>query len=290
MEPIVQIKGLRKKYQEFILNDITLDVPKGYVTGVIGPNGAGKTTTIKLIMNLIRSDAGKVTVFGLEHTQNEKDIKNRIGYVGEEQFFYEHRSAKWTGKFVSHFYSNWDQDTYEKFLQEFELPPKKWIRKYSKGMKVKLSLAIALSHNPELIILDEPTAGLDPIIRREVLDLLQKITIEENKSVIISSHITDDIARIADYITYMINGNIVVFAAKDELLGDWKRIHFKKGSLDESIVNTLENVQSQMFGSTGITRNYSEIKDSLNPGLNSGEIKLENVDLDDILISMVKGR
>ena len=288
MKSVVQLKNLRKEYQEFILDNVTLDIPEGYITGLIGPNGAGKTTTIKLIMNLIQADGGTVEVMDLTHDKYEKEIKDRIGYVGEEQFFYEHRSAQWTGKFVSHFYSKWDNGRYQELLTEFQLPPKKRIKTYSKGMRVKLALAIALSHNPELIILDEPTSGLDPVIRREVLDLLQRDSMDEKRSVLISSHITDDISRVADYIAYMIHGSFVLFSAKDELLADWKTLHFKKDSLDPKIAATLENVETQMFGSSGVTRRYREIAPDLAEGVASGDIKVENVGLDDILIAMVK--
>ncbi len=289
MEHILEINKLRKEYPEFVLDDITWDVPKGYVMGLIGPNGAGKTTSIKLIMNLIESDGGQVKVFGLDNIQNEKQIKNKIGYVGEEQYFYDHNSAVWTGKFVSHFYDKWDEKKYLSLLEQFEIPLKKRIRKFSKGMKVKLSLAIALSHNPELIMLDEPTSGLDPIIRREVIDFLKTFTEENDRTVILSSHITDDISRIADYITYMINGQIVMTESKDELLSNWKKIHFTLESLDKSVIDKLEDVESHMFGSSGLTKNYPSIKDALSSGLASGDIKVESVGLDDILIALVKG-
>jgi ABC-2 type transport system ATP-binding protein len=289
MEHILEINKLRKEYPEFILDDIDWNVPKGYVMGLIGPNGAGKTTTIKLIMNLIKSDGGHVKVFGLDNIQNEKLIKNKIGYVGEEQYFYEHQSAAWTGEFVSHFYDKWDRKRYLSLLEQFEIPLKKRIRKFSKGMKVKLSFAIALSHNPELILLDEPTSGLDPIIRREVIDFLKTFAEENDKTVILSSHITDDISRIADYITYMINGKIVITESKDALLSNWKKVHFTPESLDKSVIDKLESVESHMFGSSGLTKNYPAIQDALIPGLASGDIKVESVGLDDILITLVKG-
>ena len=164
------------------------------------------------------------------------------------------------------------------------------IRKFSKGMKVKLSLAIALSHNPDLIMLDEPTAGLDPVIRRDVLDFLQTTTQDGSKTVLISSHITDDIARIADCITYMINGRIAKFASKDDLQANWKRIHFTKDSLDQKVIDSFKSVEDHMFGCTGITDDYLKIKETLSQGLTSGDIKVESLGLDDILISLVKER
>ncbi len=237
MENILEIKKLRKEYDEFVLDSIDWNIPKGYITGLIGPNGAGKTTTIKLILNHIKADSGLVTVFGKDHTYDEIAIKNRIGYVGEEQYFYDSKSANWTGKFVSHFFQKWDMEKYHKYLDDFQIPRKKMIRKFSKGMKVKLSMAIALSHKADLIILDEPTSGLDPIVRRDVLDLLRKITDEGNITVVISSHITDDIERIADFITYMINGQIAKTASKDDLQANWKKIHFTKDSIDQKIID-----------------------------------------------------
>jgi ABC-2 type transport system ATP-binding protein len=288
MDNILKIRNLRKEYEEFVLDDISWDIPKGFITGLIGPNGAGKTTTIKLIMNLIKSDGGNIEVFGLDHVTKDIEIKNRVGYVGEVQYFYEHHSANWTGKFVSHFFTDWDMERYQKLLEDLEIPKKKMVRKFSKGMRVKLSLAIALSHNPELIILDEPTAGLDPIIRRDVLDFLQNITQNGDKSVLISSHITDDIARIADNITYMINGQIALISAKDDLLANWKRIHYSRGVLDPKISKNLEQVEDHAFGGSGITRDYLQIKDSLSQGMANGDVKVENVGLDDILISLVK--
>jgi ABC-2 type transport system ATP-binding protein len=288
VDNILGIKKLRKEYDEFALDSIDWNIPKGYVMGLIGPNGAGKTTIIKLILNHIKADSGHVEVFGKDHTHDEIAIKNRIGYVGEEQYFYDSRSALWTGKFVSHFFRQWDMEKYLKFLDEFQIPKKKWIKKFSKGMKVKLSLAIALSHNADLIILDEPTSGLDPIVRRDVLDLLRNIADEESRTVVISSHITDDIERIADYITYMVNGRIVKTASKDELQDNWKKIHFTKDSLDQNIIDSLDNIEDHMFGCSAITKDYLKIKDALSQGMASGAIKVENLGLDDILISLVR--
>lgn len=286
MKNAVEIKNLRKEYSEFVLEDINLDIPSGYITGIIGPNGAGKTTTIKLIMGLIGRDRGDIKVLGVDNLLSEIEMKNRVGYIGEEQYFYEFHSARWTGSFVSHFYKNWDAEKFKQLLEKFELPQKKRIKNYSKGMKVKLSLAIALSHEPEIIILDEPTSGLDPVVRRDILDFLEEIT-HSGKTVIISSHITDDITRIADYVAYMIQGKIRMFESKDTLLSDWKRIHIKKAAVNKEIIASLENIKEHMFGITGVMKNFSGIKDQFSEGLSSGDIKIENVDLDDILISLV---
>ncbi|MCK4543147.1 MAG: ABC transporter ATP-binding protein [Spirochaetales bacterium] len=289
MDHVVELREVRKEYKEFVLDGISWQIPKGCIMGLIGPNGAGKTTTIKIIMNLIRADGGKVSLFGLDYRRNEKEIKNRIGYVGEEQYFYEDRTVAWTGRFVSRFYRNWDTNTFSRLLNEFQISGTKKVKELSKGMRVKLSIALALSHNPELIILDEPTAGLDPVVRRELLDLLRKIS-SKNKSVIISSHITDDIARTADYITYLLEGRISLIEQKDELLSNWKKIHFRTGTLDNGISSSFFNIETSMFGSSGITNSYLSIKDDLAEGIRKEDIKVENVGLDDILICFVKGR
>lgn len=290
MSNILLASYLRKEYKEFKLDNVSLNIPKGYIVGLIGPNGAGKTTTIKIITNLIKADSGNVEIFGLNYKTSEKEIKNRIGYVGEEQYFYENKRVSWTGNFVSKFYKNWDKSKFNSLLNDFQISSSKKVKELSKGMRVKLSFAIALAHNPELIILDEPTSGLDPVIRREILDLLMGLIEDENRSVLISSHITDDISRIADYVAYMINGKIILFEEKDNLLSNWKKIHFRKGSLNGNIMDSLFNVNDNVFGVSGITRNYPELKEKLKKGMEEGDVKVENMGLDDILISFVKGR
>ena len=289
MDNIIEIDKLRKKYKGFLLDEISMNVPKGSILGLIGPNGAGKTTTIKILMNMVRADGGSVRIFGMDHIQSEKVIKNRIGFVGEDQYYYGDKTVGWTGKFVSKFYDGWDKNRYQSYLTDFDISRTKRIRELSKGMKTKFALALALSHHPDLILLDEPTAGLDPIIRREVLEILRAVTIDENKSVIISSHITDDIMRIADYVTFLIDGKIKLSEAKDELLANWKRIHYKASALEISLVDTFKNRHEHTFGRSGVTDRYLDIKESLAPGLAGETVKVENISLDDILVTYVKG-
>jgi ABC-2 type transport system ATP-binding protein len=288
-ENILELKNVQKRYKGFRLDRISLNLPEGYILGLIGPNGAGKTTAIKILLNIVKRDGGEVLVVGLDPKKNAKQIKNKVGYLGEEQYFYGNKTVAWTGKFVSSFYENWDTNTYQNLLTSFGISRTKKTKELSKGMKVRLSLALALSHQPDLLILDEPTAGLDPVIRREVLDLLHKKSKNEGKSVIISSHITDDIMRIADLVAFLIEGKIVLISEKDEILSNWKRIHYKKGALGGDIVNTLTRRKDHAFGSSGITDRYLEIKGSLTQGVTEGVVKIENVNLDDILISLVKG-
>ena len=291
MDSILELTSLQKNYREFTLNSVSLSLPRGYIMGLIGPNGAGKTTTIKLIMNLLDADGGEVTVFGKGYRGNEKSIKSRIGYVGEEQYFYEDRTVAWTGRFVGRFFPNWDTNRFSSFLNEFQISGTKKVRELSKGMRVKLSLAIALSHNPELIILDEPTAGLDPVVRRDVLDLLQRVTMEDDsRSVLISSHITDDIERIADSVTYLVNGSVVLSGQKDDLLGNWKKVHFRSGALNGGVKDSMLMIEENAFGCSGITREYQTIRRSFEDGVNKDDVRIENMGLDDILITFVRGK
>jgi ABC-2 type transport system ATP-binding protein len=286
---ILELKNVQKRYKGFTLDGISLNLPQGYILGLIGPNGTGKTTTIKILMNMVKRDGGDVQVFGLDPQKHAKQIKNKVGYLGEEQYFYGNKTVAWTGNFVSDFYNDWDTNTFQSLLTNFQISRTKKAQELSKGLKVRFSLALALSHNPQLLILDEPTAGLDPVIRREVLELLRKKSKNEGKSVIISSHITDDIMRTADLVAFLIEGKFVLSSDKDELLSNWKRIHYKKGALSSDIVNTLTRRKEHAFGSSGITDRYLEIKDALLQGITEGMIKIESVNLDDILISLVKG-
>lgn len=288
MENILEVKKLRKEYKEFILKDISFKLPRGYIMGFIGPNGAGKSTTIKSLMNLLNIDGGDIKIFGLDYKNNEEEIKNRIGYVGEEQHFYLDMTVKWTGNFIAQYYNDWDNNKFDNLLKRFNVSKSKKIKELSKGMRVKLSLALALAHNPELLILDEPTSGLDPVIRREILDILMEVIEDENKSVLLSSHITEDIEKIADYITYIIDGKIVLSDAKENIVSNWKKVKIKSDLINKDIKRYLVGIEENFFGVSAITSNYSMLKGQLKRHGGSNGIKVENASLDDILVSFVK--
>lgn len=289
MENILEISNLRKEYKEFTLNNVSLTLPRGYIMGLIGPNGAGKSTTIKAIMNLINCDSGRIKLFGLDYENSEEDIKNKIGYVGEEQFFYEDMNVKWMEKFISQHYRQWNRDEFYALLERFNVSPTKKVKELSKGMRVKLSLALALAHNPELLILDEPTSGLDPVIRSEILSILLEVIQDENKSVLFSTHITEDVEKIADYVTYLIDGKIVLSSQKDELLEKWKTIHIKNGYEIKELNNKLVGIEKNFFGVTGLTDKYEELKSTIKPYIEKDIVRIENTSIDQILISLVKG-
>ena len=288
MENLASLKGVTKQYKEFTLNHINLEIPAGQIVGIIGPNGAGKTTTLQIMMNMISHDEGELSIFGMTYPKDEKAIKNLIGYVGEVQHFYEDRTVGWTGKFVSHFYTAWDENQFNTMLMKFGLSRTKKVKALSKGMRVKLALAIALSHHPKLIILDEPTSGLDPVVRRELLELLKERSLkDEELGILISSHITDDLERIADTIHYMIAGDIVLSGEKDLLLDEWKRVHFQSETMTEEMLEGLRNIERNMFGVSGITNQFPVFQQKYADEIQRGEIRVENIRLDDILLSLL---
>lgn len=221
MTNAIEIKGLRKEYKGFTLEDVTFDVPEGYIMGLIGPNGAGKTTIIKLLMNLIRRDAGEVRVFGLDNLRNEPEVKARIGFVYDVPRFHDDVRLGVIASAVAPFYKKWDDALFRRLVEEFELSPKTTFKKLSHGQKMKFSLALALAHDADLILMDEPTAGLDPVFRFELLERLRGIIQNERKTVLFSSHITTDLERVADHITFIHEGRIVFSSAKDEVLETW---------------------------------------------------------------------
>ena len=289
MSKAVEIVDLNKSYKKFHLDTVSMELPQGYILGLIGPNGAGKTTTLRIMMDMIQADSGRIRIFDLDHRKHAKEIKRRVGYVGEEPYLYGDKTVSWMGKWISGFYRNWDLNHFEKLLTDFGISRTKKTGQLSKGMKVKLSLALALSHRPELLILDEPTAGLDPVVRRDVLERLRHLSKSQGRSVIISSHITDDITRIADLIVFLIDGKVALAEGKDDLLAKWKRIHYQGDELNESIAHSLRDRKEQVFGTSGITDDFPSLKPKLTPGLERQTIKVENLNLDDILISCVKG-
>ena len=218
MQNLLELNGVCKRYPSFSLRDVSFTVPAGSIMALIGENGAGKTTTIKLILNEIRRDAGSVRIFGRDNVRDETAVKEEIGVVFDESYFHSGFSAEDVGKILKGVYKSWDGALYRRYLDRFSLPAGKAIKDYSRGMKMKLSIASALAHHPRLLILDEATSGLDPVVRSEVLDLLLDFIQDEERGVLFSSHITSDLERIADYVTFLHGGQVVFSRQKDDLL------------------------------------------------------------------------
>lgn len=220
-EWVLEVRNLVKDYGDFILENLNFKIPRGVIMGLIGENGAGKSTTINCILNEIQKSDGQILLFGKDHIQSEIEIKDKIGVVFDENHFPDIFTPLEIGKFMSGIYRNWEAYSYREYLKQFSLPENKMVKDFSKGMKVKLAFAVALSHNAEFLILDEATSGLDPIIRDDILDILLDFVQDENHTVLVSSHITSDLEKIADYITFIHKGKLVFSLPKDELVDNY---------------------------------------------------------------------
>jgi ABC-2 type transport system ATP-binding protein len=218
MENALMLKNVTKKYKDFTLDRININMPSGCIMGFIGENGAGKTTTIKLILNLIRRDEGSITIFGKDNRVDFKNLKENIGVVLEDSFFPESLTASDINQILRRIYRTWNEAKFELLLKRFIIPKGKPVKEYSRGMKMKLSIAAALSHDSKLLILDEATNGLDPVIRDELLDVFMEFIQDETNSIFISSHIISDLEKVCDYITFINQGRIIFSQSKDELL------------------------------------------------------------------------
>ena len=221
MENILEVKNLSKKYNNFELKNINFNLPKGMIMGLIGENGAGKSTTIKSILNLINTNIGEIKVFGLDNKKNEKTIKEEIGVVLDDSFLSEVLTPSDINKIMKKIYKKWDEKLYFKYLEDFKLPKDKKSKEFSSGMRMKLKIATAISHHPKLLILDEPTSGLDPVARNDILDIFQDFIQDEEHGILVSSHITSDLEHIADYITFISEGEIIFTITRDELLDNY---------------------------------------------------------------------
>lgn len=281
MNNVLEINNITKDYKKFKIDNISFNLPKGYIMGFIGANGAGKTTTIKLILNMIKRDSGEIKVFGLDNIREEERIKEQIGVVFDECYYLEDWTLNDVEKAVSIFYKNWNSSIYEKYLKEFNLARDKKVKDLSRGMRMKLMIAVAFSHEAKLLILDEPTSGLDPVARDEFLDILRDYIEDEEKSVIFSSHITSDIEKIADYITYINNGKIIFTGEKDEFLEKYCIIKGGKEDITESQKKEIIGLRIHSTGFEGLI----ELKKAI--GFSS-KVIIEKASLDEIMIYMNK--
>ncbi len=247
---VLTVKNLVKKYDKFLLDNVSFSIPKGYIMGFIGENGAGKTTTINSIMNVINKDSGEVCFFGKNMDENEIETKKEVGFVSGDSF-YPKSKLKDVTKVYKRFYSTWDDKLYKSYLNNFQLDETKKIDELSKGMKMKYSIALALSHNAKLLVLDEPTSGLDPVARDNLLEIFQSIVEEGEVSVLFSTHITSDLEKCADYITFIKNGKIVDSCSKDDLLDKHRLVNGTKNQLD-TIKSRLISYKTNAFGFIGL--------------------------------------
>lgn len=244
----IEIKGVTKKYDGFTLDNISFDVPCGSIMGFIGQNGAGKTTTIHSILNLIPLNAGEISILGMDHIRDEQAIKERIAVVFDEMPFHDIFTAAEMGRIFKGLYPLWNDAVYQEKLERFQLPQKKKIGQFSKGMKMKLQIACALSHGAELLIMDEATTGLDPVVRSEILDMFLEYLQDEGHSILMSSHITSDLEKIADSVTFIDRGKILLSGYKDDVLASHGIIKCTKADYRELDPADLVSTRLTDFG------------------------------------------
>lgn len=272
----LEIKNLSLKNGDFTLKNINLEVKKGTVMGLIGRSGVGKTTLIKCIANLLPQDSGVILFDGKTLFEDEVNIKNSLGVVFDTPLYALGKPNEMV-KILSTFYKNFDMVKYNFLMDKFELDNKKKLEKYSKGMKTKFNVVLALSINPDLIILDEPTEGLDPISRNEIIDLLLDIIQDENKTIIISTHILSDLEKIADYVTLMEDGEIVFSMDKESLTSSYSIVQFEKAELTKELSDKMSGLKETLFGVQGLIEDRA-------PFLNIKGVKFATPSIEDIMI------
>ena len=236
----IEINNLTKIYKDFSINNMNFAVPTGSIVGLVGGNGAGKSTTIKLIMDTIKRDSGSISVLGIDNKQKEFiNAKENIGIVLDETNFPDMLNAKNINLIMKLTYKNWDDTVFSMYMEKFNLPKNKPFKEFSRGMKMKLGIAVALSHNAKLLILDEATSGLDPLIRDEILEVFSEFTRNEKNTVLISSHIVSDLEKICDYIAFMNNGEIILYEEKDVLLDTYGVLKIAKNDIENILNNAI---------------------------------------------------
>jgi ABC-2 type transport system ATP-binding protein len=276
---VLNVHGLKKRYEKFYLDNVSFSLDEGYIMGFIGSNGAGKTTTLKCILNMIRRESGNVEIFGKSFNEHDISIKQEIAFMTGGSDYYLKRKLKIISGVVKGFYSNWNEEAYRGYLKRFKLDPDKKVFELSQGMRIKYALTLALSHNARLLILDEPTSGLDPVARDNILELFQELVESGEKSILFSTHITSDLEKCADYITYIDNGRIIESTTKDDLLDKYRMVNGSDDDLPK-IMDDLVSYKKNSFGFLGL------IKTEKLSRYNS--INTEAPSLDDILIYYAK--
>lgn len=279
MENALEITGLCKQYAGFALQDVGFTLPRGSVMGFIGENGAGKTTTIKAILNLIRPDSGDIRVLGLDNRKDERAFKERIGVVLEDGSFLNTLNACHVDTLLGKAYQNWHSDQFFGFMKRFHIDEKKPIKDYSKGMRMKVAIASALSHDAELLIMDEPTSGLDPIVRDEVLDVFYDFMQDERHAILLSSHITSDLDKIADFITFIHNGQIALSEPRDELLDTYGVLRCTANQMAALSPEAVRAKRAGAFGCEALVRR----------GQVPANWPVETVNIEQIMLFLTRG-
>lgn len=278
----IKIRNLKKVYKDFTLDIDKLDIKSGFITGFIGPNGSGKTTTINSIMGMIKGDAGEIDVLG-KNIKEDVKVKEEIGYVGDISGFLEESRLKYIKNSIAPFYPNWDEKMYRSYMEKFKLDENKIFKELSKGMQKQFQLTMAFSHHPKVLIMDEPTANLDPIVRNEILEIISDHMVNEEITAFYSSHITTDIEKCADYVVFIYGGKVFLEGEKDEVLENHVLVKFSKDLYDESIEKEFISIKKSEFAYQGLMKDKKKAYE-----LFGDEAVYERCSLDDILVYYVQ--
>ena len=280
-EYAIEVNNLTKKYDGFTLDNVSFKVPKGSIMGFIGQNGAGKSTTINAILNIVKRDEGEIKLFGLDNLKNETEVKENLAAVFDELPFNEDLNAKILSKVMSDIYKNWDEKVFFNYLDIFSLPSKKAFKKFSKGMKMKLQIAVALSHHAKLLIMDEATTGLDPVVRNEILDIFMEYLQDDNNTIFMSTHITSDLEKIADMVTFIDKGKIILSGYKDEILDDYGVIKCGKAEFESIDKTDYIGMRHTDYGVEMLVSDRHKIKEKYT------DIVVDKTTLDEIMVFLV---
>lgn len=274
----LEIKRLTKTYPGFTLDNLNLTLPSGCIMGLIGENGAGKSTTIKLILDMIHKDSGSITILGKDNSDSIELTKEDIGVVMDEVGIPECLTVKQVGNVMKHTFRNWNEAEYARLVQKLALPDKKQFKELSRGMKMKLGIAIALSHNAKLLLLDEATSGLDPVVRDEVVEMFSDFTRDENHSILISSHIVSDLEKLCDYVAFLHKGKLLLCEEKDQLLAEYGLIHCTAGELQNLPAEAIKHKKENPYGIEAMV-----LRSAVPAGVNVSPISIE-----ELFVFMVK--
>lgn len=274
----IEIRGLNKQYPGFDLQ-LDLTLPRGCILGLVGENGAGKTTTIKALLGAIRPDGGEIRVLGQKLKGENAALRERIGVVLDEPGYPECVTARQLGGIMAGIFRNWEKETYAELLEKLAIPENKAFKELSRGMKMKLSIAVALSHKAELLILDEPTSGLDPVVRDEVVALFSEFTRDESRAVLISSHIVSDLEKLCDYIAFLHQGRLLLCEEKDRLMEEYALVQLSRADFAALEPAAVVGSRRSPYGVSAIVR-----REAIPPAL-----PVEPVSIEDLFVLMVKG-
>ena len=274
----LEIKNLTKTFPGFTLDHLNLTLPSGCVMGLIGENGAGKSTTIRLILDMLRSDSGTITILGRDSRENIRLTKEEVGVVLDEIGLPECLNTRQVGKVMAGTFRSWNQAEYDRILKQFNLPENKPFNTFSRGMKMKLGIAIAMSHNAKLLLLDEPTGGLDPVVRDEVVEMFSDFTRDEGHSILISSHIVSDLEKLCDYIAFLHKGKLLLCEEKDPLLAEYGMLHCAGEEIDAIAPEAVIYRKSSPYGVQAIVRRQAV----------PGDLPLSPISIEELFVFMVK--